>query len=53
MRKDNDSAWSVVGHPTENKLTVTGLEPNTKYVFRLYGYTYVNDKPYSAPYYSP
>ena len=52
MRKDSDSAWSVVGHPTENKLTVTGLEPNTKYVFRLYGYTYVNDKPYSAPYYS-
>ena len=38
MRKDSDSAWSVVGHPTENKLMVTGLEPDTTYVFRLYGY---------------
>ena len=53
ISKDGGSTWSVLAYPTENKLTVTGLTPDTSYSFRLYGYTYVNGVAYSAPHYSP
>ena len=52
ISKDGGSTWSSAGYPSDNKMTVTGLEPGVSYAFRLYGYTYVDDVCYSAPHYS-
>lgn len=43
-----DGKWKLLGNVTENEVTITGLEPGTKYSFTLKAYVTHEDKIYRS-----